>query len=190
MADTDILAIMQAMMQAAQQQGQTRLQGQREFLQSQQPQRRGMGGGLIDPVSGREAGNAFDNGFFRQQASDLPAESIARSQGGTAMNQWQYPGKFEWSVPDPRTNAEAAMQASPPMFDISESSKAFLHGGVPLPQTAGPVPSPDRARGNPMQPQPPPQPRRASTPVEPLPKRRRYVPGWNSTLQQSKFRIP
>lgn len=72
-------------------QAQTRLQGQREFFQSQQPVHRGMSGGVIDPSTGREGGNPFDNGFFktpaeRQQIIDTRSVGMP---GGPAMPQAQ-----------------------------------------------------------------------------------------------------
>ena len=64
-----------------------RLQGQREFLTGRHL---GMSGGDINPNTGREAGNAFDNGTFdlgNNHFGLTPTAQLA-SQGGRAQNQW------------------------------------------------------------------------------------------------------
>jgi hypothetical protein len=57
----DMLALIAQMLQAQQQQQQSRAAMQREALNAP---RRGMSGGIIDPTTGQEAGNPFNNGFF------------------------------------------------------------------------------------------------------------------------------
>lgn len=121
----DINALLAAFAHMQQQQGQTQLQGQREFLQSQQPQHLGIGGGAIDPQTGREAGNAFDNGFFktpqqRQQVIDqrsvgmpgvssLQTNPYFQSQGMGAEDAFQaspqafHPSPFSFQMPQPLT---------------------------------------------------------------------------------------
>jgi len=56
-----MLSLIIKMLQAQQQQQTGRAAMQREALT---PVHRGMSGGIIDPTTGKEAGNPFDNGFF------------------------------------------------------------------------------------------------------------------------------
>lgn len=137
----DMNAMIAAFSQMQQQQMQGRLQGQREFLQSQQPTHRGMGGGLIDQTTGKEAGNPFDNGFFkspqeRQQIIDT------RSQGMPTH-----------ATLDPRSSAEAASQASPNPFQLSGpvpqlgQRRPPIPGGYPMPQQTSTPQRPPAAGG-------------------------------------------
>lgn len=61
----DMLALIQAILQAQQQTGAQRGAQQREALT---PVHRGMGGGIIDPTTGKDPSNPFDNGFFSPSA--------------------------------------------------------------------------------------------------------------------------
>lgn len=121
----DIQAYIQAMQQIAIAQQQTRLQAQRE---QQSGQHFGMSGGNINPQTGREAGNPFDTGFFQSGAAQLNPEAAMRSQGDSAVNQWNHPGQFGWASPPNETKAEGAANASRPPFQISPESSALVHG--------------------------------------------------------------
>lgn len=114
----DMNAMIAAFAQMQQQAAQARLQGQREFLQSQQPIHRGMGGGMIDPTTGKEGGNPFDNRFFRTP-SERQQITNTRTQG------------MPMSVPPTQSNADAAMHASPEPYHITPGWQPQLPQGVP-----------------------------------------------------------
>ena len=81
----DMNSMVQAFLAAQAQQGDLRLQGQREFLSGQH---KAMDGVNIDPNTGRSQANPFDTGFFQNSASQMTPEARLASQGPSAMNQW------------------------------------------------------------------------------------------------------
>lgn len=84
-----LAAFAQQLAAQAQQSGNLRLQGQREFTSGRHL---GMDGTDINPSTGRSSGNAFDSGFFKSGASQLTPEALLASQGNNAMNQWAQRG--------------------------------------------------------------------------------------------------
>lgn len=91
-----------------------RMQGQRE---QNTDVHRGMSGGIIDPTTGKEAGNAFDNGFFHPHVgptyNDMsPAGTAAAFDTTMAQNPSMHPGSsFNFSGPDPVAALDATLTA-------------------------------------------------------------------------------
>lgn len=121
--------------------------GSRLQLQRDQTfgQHLGTGGAPVTPDNplGYAGGSPFDNGFFTSGARDLTPEQRMRSQGATAVNQWQRPDLFAGSAPPVQTAGEAAVGASAPMFHLDPST-LDMAGLPPSPYALGDAPRPPR----------------------------------------------
>lgn len=122
-------------MQEQSAQGAGRLQLQRDQTFGQHL---GMGGQPISPTNpqGHAGGDPFTNGFFKSGASQLTPDQIMASQGGNAINQWKRPDLFPGQMPGAGTQADAAVAASPPMFQLDPSTAAMA-GITPPPPALG-----------------------------------------------------
>lgn len=75
----DPIAYIQSLMQLAAQNQQSQGSQMREALSPNH--HLGMSGGIIDPTSGKEAGNPFDNGFFQSRDQRIGNEEAAFGKG-------------------------------------------------------------------------------------------------------------
>lgn len=169
-------AIMQAMMLMSQNSGQQRLQGQREFL-GDRNRHLDISGNLIDPYANK---NPFDNGFFNSSASQLSPEHRAQSQGGNAMNQWNY-GMNGVAAPQ-QSAAEGAMGASPAPF-MPSSGQGFR---APAPLTS-PMGNAQTDAANLQQSQQMYAPGGFKRPQPQRPRQGGYTPSWNPTVPGARM---
>jgi len=131
-----MLALVQAMLAGKTDAQALRNAGQREALA---PVHRGMGGGIIDPTSGKEAGNAFNNGTFLGADERAARETAVLGGGRLGLTGMQLQNAGRPPV-SPGMAAAAPTMPAPSTFIPPQTAVGAMQAKAPYPTGTKPQP--------------------------------------------------